>query len=65
MFDTSNCQEQFNCATVNKYPQLDNGIHFRPNEINSIKNYFMAEIHIKETMSKTLSKYIVEFNYFD
>ena len=43
----------------------NNGMQFRLNEINSIKYHFMAEIHKRITMRKTLSKYMAAFNYFD
>ena len=38
---------------------------FRLNKINEIKNYFIAEIKERELTSKTLSKYIDSFDYFD
>ena len=56
--------ENPNHALINMYPQLDNPMHFRLNEINEII-CFMAEICERETMSKTLSKYIAVFDYFD
>ena len=40
----------FNGET-NIYPQLDNGMQSKLNEINRTKYYFMAEICKKETMS--------------
>ena len=43
---------------------LDNQ-QFRPNKINEIKDYFIAEIKETELMSKRLSKYISSFDYFD
>ena len=33
------------------YPQLDNGIHFRLNGINIIKEYFTVNICERETIS--------------
>ena len=39
------------------YPKLDNAIQFRL-EINIIKDYFIVQICKRETMSKTLSKYV-------
>ena len=47
------------------YPQLDNEMQHRLNEINRIKGYFIAEIRKRETMSKILSKQIAAFDYFD
>ena len=52
-------------TTKSMYPQLDNKIQFRVNEINKIKYHFMVEIHEGETISKTLSKNIAAFDYFD
>ena len=43
---------------ISTYPELDNRIQDRLNEINRIKDYFVAESHERETMSKALSKYI-------
>ena len=37
----------------------------RLNKINEIKNYFLAEIREKELISKSLSKYIASFEYFN
>ena len=39
--------------------------NFRLNKINEIKDYFVAEIKDRESMSKILSKYIASFDYFD
>ena len=47
----------------NIYPNLSDQ-QFRLNKINGIKYYFIAEIK-KELMSKSLSKYIASFDYFD
>ena len=47
---------------INTHPELDNRIQHRLTEINSIKDYFVAESHERETMSKALSKYI---DFFD
>ena len=49
--------------TLNIYPNISNDQQFRPNKINEIKDYFMAEI--RELMSKNLSKYIASFEYLD
>ena len=49
-------------------PSLSNNQQFRLNrinEINEIKDYFVAEIKERELMSKRLSKYIAFFDYFD
>ena len=55
--------------TPNMYPNLNakisNDQHFRLNKINKVKDYFIAEIRERELMSKSLSKYIVSFGYFD
>ena len=51
-------------GNMNIYPELDNAIPFRF-EVNIIKDYFIVEICKRETMSKTLSKYIAAFDYFD
>ena len=40
-------------------------MQFSLDEINKIKDYFIAEIREKETISKMLSKYIAAFDYFD
>ena len=48
---------------IKMYPQLSDAILFALNEINEIKYYFTAEVHEKETMSKTLSRYITAFDY--
>ena len=51
------------------YPNLSANIsndqQFRPNKINEIKDYFIAEIRERELMSKNLSKYIASFQYLD
>ena len=44
---------------------LNDQQHFRLNNINEIKDYFVAEIKGRELMSKGLSKYIASFDYFD
>ena len=38
---------------------------FRLSRINQIKYYFVAEIKERKLMSKSLSKYIASFDYFD
>ena len=50
---------------TNMYPNLNDQQQFRLNEINEIKDYFIAEIRERELMSNILSKYIVSFGYFD
>ena len=42
-----------------------NNLEFKRNKSNETENYFIAEIKEKELMSKTLSKYIASFDYFD
>ena len=54
----------------NIYPNLNATLlsdqqHIRLNEINEIKDYFVAEIKERELMSKRLSKYIAFCDYFD
>ena len=47
------------------YPNLNDQQQFRFNKINEVKDYFTAEIHEREVMSKRPSKYIASFDYFD
>ena len=49
----------------NLKPALSDNQHFRLNRINEIRDYFAAEIKEKKLMSKTLSKHISSFDYFD
>ena len=55
--------------TPNMYPRFStipsNDKKFRLNKINEDKGYFIAEIKEREIMSKSLSKYIASFEYFD
>ena len=51
------------CPNVSKTPS--NEQEFRLNKINEIKDYFISEIKEREQMSKSLSKYIASFDYFD
>ena len=55
--------------TPNMHPNLSANIsndqQFRLNKINEIKDYFIAAIKERELMSKTFSKYIAFFEYFD
>ena len=39
-------------------------MQFRLDEINKIKDYFLAQIWKREAMSKTIIKYITGFDYF-
>ena len=54
---------------VSMYPNLSPNLsydqQFRLNRINEIRDYFVAEIKERESMSKRISKYIAFFNYFD
>ena len=50
---------------TNMYPNLNDQQQFRLNEINEIKDNFIAEISERELMSRILSKYIVSSDYFD
>ena len=43
---------------------MSNDQQFRLNKINEIKDYFVAEIRERESMSKNLSKYIASFWVF-
>ena len=49
----------------NLSPNLSYDQQFRLNRINEIRDYFVAEIKERESMSKRISKYIAFFNYFD
>ena len=55
--------------TPNMYANLNANIsndqQCRLNEINGIKDYFIAEIRERELMSKSHSKYIASFDYLD
>ena len=51
------------CSSVEKL-NLDNQ-QFRPNKINEVKDYFIADIKERELMSKKLRKYIAFCDYFD
>ena len=58
-----------NNNNVSMYPNLSLNLsddqQFRLNKMNQIRDYFVAEIKERESMSKRLSKYIVFFDYFD
>ena len=53
---------------VSMYPNLSLNLsddqQLRLNKINKIRDYFVAEIKERESMSKRLSKYIVFFYYY-
>ena len=55
--------------TNNIYADLSatplNDQQFRFNRINEFKDYFVAEIKERQLKSKSLSKYIASFDYFD
>ena len=60
--------DDFNNKTPNIYPNLSNISNepeFRLNKISEIKYYFLAEIRVRELISKNLSKYISSLDYFD
>ena len=42
-----------------------NNQQFRLNEVNEIKDYFIADIRERDLMSKRLCKYIASFQYFN
>ena len=52
-------------ASIKMYPQFENALQFRFNEIREIKNYFIAKIHERLIMSKRLIKHIAAFDYVD
>ena len=62
--EKSNIYPNLNAIPLNEIP-LNDQQYFRLNEINEIKDYFVAEIKERELMSKRLSKYIAFCNYFD
>ena len=45
----------------NLNPNLSDDQQFRLNKINEIRDYFVAEINERESMSKRISKYIAFF----
>ena len=47
------------------YPNLNDQQQFRINKINEIKDYLVAGVKERESMSKRLSKYIASFDCFD
>ena len=44
------------------YPELDNAMQFGLDDIHEIKDYFIAEVHDRETMSKRPNRYIAAFD---
>ena len=56
--EKSNIYPNLNSTLLNEVP-LNDQQHFRINKINEIKDYFVAEIKERESISKRLSKYIV------
>ena len=60
MADSIEC----NSVECSEASNLDNQ-QFRLNEINEIKEYFIAEIKERELMSKGLTKHAAFFDYFD
>ena len=59
MNECSNINPNLSAVSLNAEQQ------FRLNKINEIRDYFADEIKERELMSKTLSKYIASFDYFD
>ena len=59
-----NIYPNLNATPLNEVPLSDQQ-HFRLNEINDIKDCFVAETKERELMSKKLSKYIAFCDYFD
>ena len=61
--------ERCSYETNNVYPKLDpsplEDQKFRLKKINEIKDYLVAEIKERKSISKRLSKYIAFFDYFD
>ena len=63
-YETHNMNPKLNATPLNVVP-LNDQQQFRLNETNEIIDYFVAEIKEKESVSKSLSKYISSFDYFD
>ena len=59
-----NVYPNLNAIPLNEIPLSDQQ-HLRLNKINEIKDYLVAEIKERESMSKRLSKYIAFCDYFD
>ena len=54
-----------NLSAIPSNANISNKQQFRPNKINEIKDYFLAEIRERELISKNISKYIASLDYFD
>ena len=50
---------------TNIYPNLNDQQQLWLNKFNEVKDYFIGEIRERELISKSFSKYIVSFEYFD
>ena len=59
------CSYETNNVYLKLDPRLSEDQKFRVNKINETKDYLVAEIRERESMSKRLSKYIAFFDYFD
>ena len=56
----------FECNSIealNIYRSLNDQQQFRLSKTNEVRDYFIAEIRERESMSKRLTKYIVCFNF--
>ena len=60
---TPSIHPNLSAALLNAIPL--NYKQFRLNNINEIKDYFLAEIRERKLISKNLSKYIASLDYFD
>ena len=58
--ETQNIYPNLNAILLSATP-LNDQQQFRLNKINKIKDYFLAEIKERKSMSKRLSKYIASF----
>ena len=61
--ECSNIYPNLNAIPLTVTP-LSHQQQFRLNKINKIKDYFVAEIKERESLSKRLNKYIASFDYF-
>ena len=65
MFKMAECNfYETNNTYSNLKPALSDNQQFRLDRIHEIRDYFIAEIKEKESMSKRLSKYISSFDHF-
>ena len=65
MVDKIGCNStECNSIEYDRASSLNNQ-QFRRNKINEIKDYFIAEIEDRESVSKGLCKYIACCDYFD